>query len=94
MLKDADTEGSISVLEEMGGYEELKEALLRQKVKENWIEKHRNVARKIFLEGGWTEKETIRHWLVGNQSMSSLPEGGRHRKAQALPLPRMERGQT
>ena len=45
-------------------YEELKEgawlepglALLRKKVKENWTEEHRNVARKIFLEGGWTQK--------------------------------------
>ena len=45
-------------------YEELKEgawlepelALLGKKVKENWTEKHRNVARKIFLEGGWTQK--------------------------------------
>ena len=41
-------------------YEELKEgawlepglALLRKKVRENWTENHRNVARKIFLEGG------------------------------------------
>ena len=46
------------------GYEELEEgawlepglALLRQKVKENWSEKHRNAASKIFLEGGWTQK--------------------------------------
>ena len=30
--------------------------LLRKKVKEHWTEKHRNVARKIFLEGGWTQK--------------------------------------
>ena len=45
-------------------YEELKEgawldpglALLRKNVMENWTEKHRNVARKIFLEGGWTQK--------------------------------------
>ena len=45
-------------------YEELKEGawlepgppLLRKKVKEIWTEKHRNVARKIFLEGGWTQK--------------------------------------
>ena len=44
--------------------EELKEgawlepglALLRKKVRENWTEKHRNVARKIFLEGGWAQK--------------------------------------
>ena len=28
----------------------------KKKVKENWIDKHRNVARKIFLEGGWTQK--------------------------------------
>ena len=46
------------------GYEESEEgawlepgfALLRQKVKENWTEKHRTVARKIFLAGGWTQK--------------------------------------
>ena len=45
------------------GYEELQEgswleprlALLRKKVKEHWTEKHRNVARKIFLEDGWTQ---------------------------------------
>ena len=45
-------------------YEELKEgewlepalALLRKKVREDWTEKHRNVARKIFLEGGWRQK--------------------------------------
>ena len=45
-------------------HEELKEGvwlepaqvLLRKKVKENWTEKHRNVARKIFLEGAWTQK--------------------------------------
>ena len=33
-------------------------------------------------------KETIRCWLVGYQSMSSLPGGRRQREAQALPLPR------
>ena len=45
-------------------YEELREgawleptpALLRKKLKENWTEMHRNVARKIFLIGGWTQK--------------------------------------
>ena len=31
-------------------------AFLRKKVKEHWTEKHRSVARKIFLEGGWTQK--------------------------------------
>ena len=44
--------------------EELKEGawiepalgLLRKKTKGVWTGKHRNVARKIFLEGGWTQK--------------------------------------
>ena len=31
---------------------------MRMNVKETWTEKHRNVARKTFLEGGWTQKET------------------------------------
>ena len=49
-------------------YQELKEgawlepalALLRKKVKGNWIENHRNIARKIFLEGGWVKHVTRR----------------------------------
>ena len=56
-----------SLLEEVGSqhqHEELKEgawlapglALLRKKVKDDWTEKHRNVARQIFLDGGWTQK--------------------------------------
>ena len=47
--------------------EELKErawidavlALLREKAKGVWTEKYRNVARKIFLEGGWTQKRLL-----------------------------------
>ena len=31
-------------------------ALLRKKVREEWTDKHRNVARKLFLEGGWVQK--------------------------------------
>ena len=54
-------------------YEELREGallypgltLLRKKVKENWTEKHRNVARKIFFGRRLDPKEIIRHWLVG-----------------------------
>ena len=38
-----------------GAWLEPAQALLRKKVK-NWTEKRRNVARKIFLEGGWTQK--------------------------------------
>ena len=30
---------------------------LAKKVKEKWTEKHRDVARKIFLEGGWTKTD-------------------------------------
>ena len=61
-------------------------ALLRKTAKGVWTEKHRNVVRKIF----WVRldaKETVRCWPVGGKSMSSLPDGGRHRKAQALPCP-------
>ena len=39
-----------------GGWLEPALALLRKKAKENWTDKHRHVARKIFLEGGWTQK--------------------------------------
>ena len=46
-------------------YEELKEgkwlepslALLQNRTKEEWTEKHRNVARKLVLEGGWVQKK-------------------------------------
>ena len=46
-------------------YEELKEgvwlepalALLRKKTNEDCTEKHRNVARKLVLEGGWVQKK-------------------------------------
>ena len=30
---------------------------MRKKVRETWTEKHRNVVKKIFLEGGWTQKK-------------------------------------
>ena len=53
-------------------HEELKErawiesavALWRKKVTEDWTENHRNVARKIFLEGGWVQKRLFDFWLV------------------------------
>ena len=86
-------------------YEELKEgtrlasglALLRKKVTVNWNEKHRNVARKIFVEGGLDAKKLCDIYIfifVGYQSMSSLQKRGRDRKTQAIPLPRMVRSQT
>ena len=48
-------------------------------------EKHRNVARKIFLEGGRTQKK----YSILDGRMSVMPIGGRQRKAQALPFPRV-----
>ena len=84
-------------------YEELKEgawlgpglAVVRKKEKRDWTEKHRNMARKIFLEGGWLDaRKIIRYWMVGRQSVSSLSEGGRHRKAQAVPLSGMARSEA
>ena len=71
-------------------YEELQEgtwlepglALLRKKVKENWTEKHRNVAREIFLEGGWTRKRLFDiGWSDVSQCQACQLEEGteRHR---------------
>ena len=53
-------------------YEELKEgiwlepalALLRKKTKEDWTEKHRNVARNMVYGRRLGAEETLRHWLV------------------------------
>ena len=39
-----------------GAWVDPAQVLLRKKAKGVWTEKHRNVARKIFLEGGWTQK--------------------------------------
>ena len=83
-------------------YEELKEgarlkpglALVRKKERGDWTEKHRNVARKIFFGRRLDTKKIIRHWLVGQQSVSILSEGGRHREAQALPLPGKARSEA
>ena len=94
--EDAGATGKVSLLEEVHEYEELKEgiwlelalALLRKKTNEDWTGKHRNVARKVFLGGGWVQK---RLFDIGWPNMSL---GGMHRKAKALSLPRMERGQT
>ena len=66
-------------------YEEVKEeawleaglALLRKKVRENWTEKHRNVARKIFWEGGWTQKRLFDiGWSDISQCQSCQMEEG------------------
>ena len=69
-------------------------ALLRKKVEENWTEKHRNVARKIFLEGGWTQKRLFDIGWSDLRQCQSVPGAGRHRKAQAVPLSRMALNQA
>ena len=77
-------------------YEELKEgvwlepalALMRKKTKEDWTEKHRNVARKLVLEVGCRKNFSTLVWS-DKKRMPSLPEGGRHRKAQAPHCPEL-----
>ena len=78
-------------------HEELKEgerlepalALLRKKVQGDWTEKHCNVARKIFLEGGWTQKRLFDFgW-----SDVSFRQAYQMVEAQALPLSGMARDQ-
>ena len=47
--------------------EELKEgvwlepiqAMLRRKTNETWIDKHRNVMRKLVVKGGWVQKKIV-----------------------------------
>ena len=65
--------------------EELKEgiwldpalALVRKKTKEDRIEKHRNAARKIFLEGGWTQKRLFDiDWSDTSQCQACKKEEG------------------
>ena len=52
-------------------------ALLRKKVRENWTEKHHNVARKIFLEGGWTPKRLFDiDWSDVSQCQACKKEEG------------------
>ena len=65
--------------------EELKEgvwldpglALLRKKVREDWTEKHRDVATKIFLKGGWTQKRLFDiGWSGVSQCLACRMEKG------------------
>ena len=66
-------------------YEELKEgiwleptfALLRKKTKEEWTDKHRNVARKLVLEGGWVQHRLFDiEWSNGNKCQGCYQEEG------------------
>ena len=62
-------------------------------MEENWTEKASQRSQED-LGRRRDAKETIRYWLVGFLSMSSVPIGGGHRKAQAAPLSRMARNQA
>ena len=78
-------------------YEELKEGAWSSLAKESkggLDRKASQCGQKDFPGRRMDAKETFRYWLVGSQSMSSLPDGGRHREAQALPLFRTARNQA
>ena len=69
-------------------------ALLRKKTKEDWTEKHRNVARKWVLEGGRVQQRLFdTGWSDESKCQACHKEKGTE-KTQALPLPRMVRSQT
>ena len=59
---------------------------------ENWTEKHRNVARKIILDGGWTQKRLFDiGWSDVSKCQACQMEEGteKHR-----PLSRMARSEA
>ena len=69
-------------------------ALLLKKTKGVWTGKYRNVARKIFLEGGWTQKRLFDiGWSDVSQCQACKTEEGT-KKTQALPLSRVARSQA
>ena len=58
-------------------------ALLRKRVRENWTDKNRNVARKIFLEGGWTQKRLFDFdWFDTSQCQACKKRKGQNTTAQ------------
>ena len=69
-------------------------ALLRKKTKEQLTEKHRHVAKKLVLEGGWVQKKLFDiGWSDESECQACHKEEGTE-KAQTRPLPRMVRTQT
>ena len=96
MSKNAGADGWFSLLAEQlkeGARLEPGLALLRKKVRENWTKKHRNVARKVFLEGGWTQKRLFDiAWSDTSQCQACKKEEGTEKHA--IPLPRLVRSQT
>ena len=54
-----------------------KDAGAKGSIKRNWTEKHRNVARKIFLKGGWTQKRLFDiGWSDTSQCQACKKEEG------------------
>ena len=52
-------------------------AVLRKNTKEDWSERHRNVARKLVLEGGWVQKKLFDiGWSDESESQACHKEGG------------------
>ena len=71
-------------------YEELL-ALFRKKVRENWTENHRNVARKIFWKVAGNKRDCS--ILIGRTPVNVKPSKKRKGK-KSTGLPRMVRSQT
>ena len=70
------------------------QAFMHKKVKETWTERHRNVAKKIFLEGGWTQKKLFCIGWTDISRCQACHMERRHKNAQALPLSGMARSQA
>ena len=47
-----------------GGWLEPIQAMSRRKTNELWKQTHRNVMKKLVVEGGWVHKKIMRYWLV------------------------------
>ena len=69
-------------------------ALLRRRTKEEWAEKHRNVAKKFGFGRRMGAETTFRYWKGERNYMSSMPQRRGHGEAQAIPLPKQERSHT
>ena len=57
-------------------------ALLRKKTNEEWTENTSKCCEEDISGRSPGAEKTVRHWLVGRQYKPSLPQRGRHRKAQ------------
>ena len=70
------------------------QAMLRRMTTDVWTDKHRNVARKVVVGGGWVQKRLhVVGWSIGKKCRGCNKEKKRHKEAQIVPLPVLEGGQ-